>query len=203
MEDLGAFIEHNALDEPISGLSEFLSEVPVETKPALELPVPGLPVRNAVWISDGNFKPLSVAWKRGMVQVVKEQRCKRHRKAFTETGTVTSPILREAQAMVESNCDASIRGAAGEVGINQVMAATCKSMGVVGDYTNPVINTRCAEKYREAYCKTVKGTCPTDRMMLAHNWGLTGARKAKHPEAAQYLRKLDCAVRVLKGLTCV
>lgn len=203
MEDLGAFIEDTVFeDAPVSGLEDFLNETPLEAAPELVLPIPDFPVRDAVWVSDGNFKALSASWKRGVVQVAKDKRCKRHVRAFTQTGNSMSPILKEAQAIVESNCDASVVGLAGEIGIFQVMKKTCKEMGVAGDYRDPFINARCAEKLRIAYCKTVKGECPTDRMILAHNRGVTGARKTKHPEATEYLRKLDCAVRVLKGMQC-
>lgn len=200
MEDLGAFIlDHTIAEEetPVSGLEAFMKELPARVAPKLVLSVPRLPVRNAVWISDGNFGTLSASWKRGVVQVASDHRCKRHIRAFTQTGTIISPLLKEAQAIVESNCDGTAKGLAGEVGIYQVMANTCKEMGITGDYTDAVINARCAEKYREAYCQTVQGTCPTNRMLLAHNWGLSGARRAKHPESAEYVRKIDYAVRVL------
>lgn len=206
MGDMGSFIEkHIVLEEvpedlPVGGLGKFLETLPEDSTPVIVIPVPGAEMREAK-LSDGKFETLSPAWKRGVHQVVQDERCRKVAKAFTNASLV-SPLLQEAHAIVESNCDPKVIGAAGEIGIFQVMPSTCKDIGVRGDYRDPRVSAQCTEKYRQMLCKTSKKACTAKLMFLAHNRGITGAQKIVRAEATEYLRKMDCAQLVLRGKRC-
>lgn len=207
MGDMGSFIEEHVMtleavpdDLPVSGLDEFIETLPEGSEPVIVVPVPGAEMREAK-LSDGKFETLSPAWKRGVHQVVRDERCRKVAKAFSSRSMLPT-LLQQAHAIVESNCDSKVVGAAGEIGVFQVMPATCKEIGIRGDYRDPVVNARCTEKYRQMLCKSSKKACTAKLMFLAHNRGIRGALKTASPESTQYLRKVDCAQRVLRGKRC-
>jgi hypothetical protein len=204
MGDMGAFIEEQLelvpAPEEMGDLGAFIESLPKDSVPVITIPVPGAPMRDAK-LSDGKFEALSAKWKRGVVQVVREDRCAKHAKAF-QVSAKLDPVLQKAQAIVESNCDATAVGAAGEVGIYQVMPSTCTEIGVRGDYRDPLVNATCAEKYRQVLCATSKKKCTARLMFLAHNRGVAGALRTANAEASEYVRKVDCAARVLRKQKC-
>jgi hypothetical protein len=51
-------------------------------------------------------------------------------------------------------------------------------------------------------CDTVHGSCTARLMFLAHNRGIAGALATARPESTEYVRKVDCAERVLLGKMC-
>lgn len=177
-----------------------MQELPPDARPVIVVPVPGAPIRDAS-LSDGKFETLSRKWKRGVQQVVLEKRCNKHAQAF-QVSTYIDPVLQEAQAIVESNCDAAVIGAAGEVGIFQVMPKTCAEIGIRGDYADPLVNARCTEKYRLTLCAASKKKCTAKLMFLAHNRGISGALRTADAASTQYVRKVDCAARVLRKQKC-
>jgi hypothetical protein len=202
--DMGSFIQKQLelvpAPEDMGDLGAFIESLPENTAPVIVVPVPGEEMRDAK-LSDGKFETLSPKWKRGVVQVVAEKRCNKHAPAFRVSAKL-DPLLQEAHAIVESNCDATVVGAAGEVGIFQVMPQTCKEMGVRGNYRDPLVNATCTEKYRLTLCATSKKKCTAKLMFLAHNRGITGALRTANAESTEYLRKVDCAARILRKQKC-
>ena len=195
--DMELFIEERVLsDEPVYGLGESLDKL-LNTEQDVEAQIQKPAEREA--LSDGKFEALSVAWKRGVQQVVADKRCKRVSKAFM-IGETLNPLLRQANVIVESNCDTTVVGAAGEVGLFQPLPTTCKALGITGDLKIPVINAKCAEAHRKSVCKQVKGECTHTFLFLAHNRGVRGALKVKNPKATTYLRRIDYARQVLEGI---
>lgn len=183
------------------------SEVSVESRPA-EVPISGLSESIEALLeekqapddslSDRKFDELSEAWKLGVRQVVGDKRCKRVSSAF-KVGKTLNPLLREANVIVESNCNPTAIGDAEEVGLFQPKPSTCKALGVTGDLTNPIVNAKCAEAHRQSVCKEVGDACTDVFLFLAHNRGVTGARRVKNPKATTYLRRIDYAREVLEG----
>jgi len=193
--DMEAFIQENVVDEPVSGLSDSIDHL-IEVEAPVVIPIQK-PTQSSA-LSDGKFEKLSIAWKRGVQQVVRDKRCKHVSKAFM-VGETLNPLLRQANVIVESNCNAKVVGGAGEIGLFQPLPTTCKALGVTGDLTDPLVNAKCAEAHRQSACKQVKGDCTHAFLFLAHNRGVRGALKVKNPEATTYLRRIDYARRVLQG----
>ncbi len=202
--DMGSFIQEQVelvpLPDQKGDLGAFIESLPKDAVPVIVVPVPGAAMREAA-LSDGKFEALSKKWKRGVLQVATDKRCDKYAKAF-KVSTKLDPLLQKAHAIVESNCDATVKGAAGEVGIFQVMPQTCKEMGVTGDYRDPLVNATCTEKYRLTLCATSKKKCTAKLMFLAHNRGIAGALRTANADSTEYLRKVDCAARVLRKQKC-
>lgn len=222
MGDMESFIENQLelvpLPDQKGDLGAFIESLPKDAVPVIVVPKSNMEKREAPvfqeatatmknkysWgasLSDGKFEALSKKWKRGVLQVATDKRCDKYAKAF-KVSTKLDPLLQKAHAIVESNCDATVKGAAGEVGIFQVMPQTCREMGVTGDYRDPLVNATCTEKYRLTLCATSKKKCTAKLMFLAHNRGIAGALRTANADSTEYLRKVDCAARVLRKQKC-
>lgn len=180
-------IQNEIFEIPVSGLSESIEGLLDQEHVVDES------------LSDGKFENLSDAWKLGVRQVVNDKRCRKVSSAF-KVGKTLNPLLREANVIVESNCDSKVVGGEGEIGLFQPLPSTCKALGITGDLRNPVVNAKCAEAHRQSVCKEVGFASCTDAFLfLAHNRGVRGARRVGNPKATTYLRRIDYAKQVLEG----
>jgi len=196
--DMGAFIEDQVLieppvDMPVSGLGSFLKQLPADAEPVI---VTSASLDSVAALSDQNYSALSTSWKNGVKRVVAEGRCNKVDGAFHSMKMDVA--YQTAWAITESNCNPSIVGAAGEIGLFQPMPATCKSLGITGDLHKPIVNATCTAKYVEQTCKQSHGKCSLRFVFLAHNRGVSGARAVKDPQKAEYIRKIDFARSVLR-----
>jgi hypothetical protein len=210
MGDLGSFIEEQVLTlesvpegATLEDLGAFIKSLPEDAIPVIVTPKGHYTTQEGA-LSDGKFEMLHPKWRRGVVQVVREGRCKMHMALYR--GTTIDLLYQEAQAIVESNCVGTARGDDDEVSVVQVMSETCKSIGITGDYAKTSVALACAEKYRTMACDAAKKRqrkCSLQVMILAHNRGIAGALRTANAESTEYLRKVDCAARVLRKQKCV
>lgn len=186
---------HNAyvlvLDEK-GDLGAFIELLPEDSPPALAVPIPSAPLRDAK-LSDGKFEMLSPKWKQGVTQVIASGRCDRFDMIFAITGGDNIGFLMtKAQALVESNCEML-----GTDGALQVKAIACEDVTVLGDRTDPFVNALCAAEYRKALCMRYDSCASLAELFVAYNRGPTGAAKVANYEATEYARKIDFALRAL------
>lgn len=199
MGDMESFIKEKVfIDPPVSGLGEFLNELPEPKTPTIVVPVPNQPMRSASVLSDGKFETLDPKWKKGVERLVKSGACDQHDMAIAiASGADVGFLLAKAQAIVESNCNHLVVGTHDDVGLYQVRAVACTEAGVKGDRTDVFVNASCAARYRKVLCTKYRSCDSLATLFVSYNRGPTGAKKVSDASAMQYARKIHFVMLLL------